>query len=88
MARYAETLKNRVVAKLLPPERASVSAIAKEVGVTVQTLERWRDEAQSRPTRGRTWTAGARLEAVITGQHWMRLVRVSGAVNMVYIQLS
>ena len=58
MARYAETLKNRVVAKLLPPESASVSAIAKEVGVTVQTLERWRDEAQSRPTRGRTWTAG------------------------------
>ena len=43
MARYAETLKNRVVAKLLPPESASVSAIAKEVGVTVQTLERWRD---------------------------------------------
>ena len=41
MARYAETLKNRVVAKLLPPESASVSAIAKEVGVTVQTLERW-----------------------------------------------
>ena len=35
MARYAETLKNRVVAKLLPPESASVSAIAKEVGVTV-----------------------------------------------------
>ena len=33
MARYAETLKNRVVAKLLPPESASVSAIAKEVGV-------------------------------------------------------
>ena len=60
MARYAETLKNRVVAKLLPPESASVSAIAKEVGVTVQTLERWRDEAQSRSTRGRTWTAGAR----------------------------
>ena len=33
MARYAETLKNRVVAKLLPPESACVSAIAKEVGV-------------------------------------------------------
>ena len=50
MARYAETLKNRVVAKLLPPESASVSAIAKEVGVTVQAgifntagrvVERW-----------------------------------------------
>ena len=73
MARYAETLK------------ASVSAIAKEVGVTVRTLERWRDEAQSRPTRGITWTAGARLEAVFMATG---LARVSGAVNMVYIQLS
>ncbi|HYN63275.1 MAG TPA: IS3 family transposase, partial [Candidatus Limnocylindrales bacterium] len=30
------------------------------------TLERWREDAQSRPARGRAWTAGARLEAVIT----------------------
>ena len=33
MARYTETLKNRVVAKLLPPESTSGSTIAKEVGV-------------------------------------------------------
>ena len=32
----------------------------------MQTLERWREEVQSRPARGRAWTAGARLEAVIT----------------------
>jgi len=31
----------------------------------VQTLERWREEAQTRPARGRVWSAGARLEAVI-----------------------
>ena len=30
------------------------------------TLERWLDDAQSRPARGRAWTAAARLEAVIT----------------------
>ena len=30
------------------------------------TLERWREQAQSRPARGRAGTAGARLEAVIT----------------------
>jgi transposase len=29
------------------------------------TLERWREDAQSRPARGRAWTAGARLEGVI-----------------------
>jgi len=34
--------------------------------VSVQTLERWREDAQSRPARGRAWTAAARLEAVIT----------------------
>jgi DNA-binding transcriptional MerR regulator len=66
MARYGEVLKNRVVARLLPPECANVGAVAEEVGVSVQTLERWREDVQSRPARGRAWTAGARLEAVIT----------------------
>jgi DNA-binding transcriptional MerR regulator len=55
-----------VVARLLPPESVNVGAVAKEIGVSVQTVERWRDEVQSRPARGRAWTAGARLEAVIT----------------------
>ena len=40
--------------------------VAQEVGIGVGTLERWREDAQSRPARGRAWTAGARLEAVIT----------------------
>ena len=66
MARYGEAFRNRVVARLLPPESANVGLVAKEIGVSVQTLERWREEAQSRPARGRAWTAGARLEAVIT----------------------
>ena len=66
MARYGEAFRNRVVGRLLPPESANVGAVAKEIGVSVQTLERWREEAQSRPARGRAWTAGARLEAVIT----------------------
>ena len=66
MARYGEVLKNRVVARLLPPECANVGAVAEEIGVSVQTLERWREDVQSRPARGRAWTAGARLEAVIT----------------------
>lgn len=66
MARYREAFRNRVVARLLPPESASVGSVAKEIGVSVQTLERWREEVQSRPGRGRAWTAGARLDAVIT----------------------
>lgn len=51
---------------MLPPESAAVEVVAREVGVGVGTLERWREDAQSRPARGRAWTAGARLEAVIT----------------------
>ena len=66
MARYGEVFRNRVVARLLPPESANVGAVAKEIGLSVQTLERWREEARSRPALGRAWTAGARLEAVIT----------------------
>src|SRR3989338_847715 len=66
MARYGEAFRSRVVARLLPPESANVVLVAKEIGVTVQTLERWREEVQSRPARGRAWTAGSRLEAGIT----------------------
>ena len=54
------------MARLLPPESAHVGEVAKEIGVSVQTLERWREDAQSMPARGRAWTARARLEAVIT----------------------
>ena len=42
MARYGEAFRNRAVARLLPPESANVGAVAKEIGVSVQTLERWR----------------------------------------------
>ena len=66
MARYGQSFKNKAVARLLPPESAALEVVAREVGVGAATLERWREDAQSRPARGRAWTAGARLEAVIT----------------------
>jgi DNA-binding transcriptional MerR regulator len=50
----------------LAPESADIGVVSREVGVSVQTLQRWRDEVQTRPARGRAWSAGARLEAVIT----------------------
>jgi transposase len=40
--------------------------VAREIGVGVGTLERWRSDALSRPARERAWTAAARLEAVLT----------------------
>ncbi len=66
MARYGEAFRNRAVARLLPPASANVGVVASEIGVSMQTLERWREQAQSRPARGRAWTAAGRLEAVIT----------------------
>jgi transposase-like protein len=65
VARYGQAFKDRAVARLLPPESAALEVVAREVGVGVGTLEKWREDAQSRPARGRAWTAGARLEAVI-----------------------
>jgi transposase len=66
LARYGKAFKERAVARLLPPESAAPEAVAREIGVGVDTLERWRSEALSRPARERVWTAAARLEAVIT----------------------
>ena len=66
MARYGQTFKDRAVARLLPPEGATAEVVAKEAGIDVGTLQRGREDAQSRPARGRAWTAPARLDAVIT----------------------
>ena len=65
MARYGQAMKERVVARLLPPESAALEAVSREVGIAVVTLKRWRSEVQSRPARERAWTAAARFEAVI-----------------------
>ena len=51
---------------MLPPESAPADVVARDIGIGVGTLERWREQAQARHARVRTWTAGARLEAVIT----------------------
>ena len=51
---------------MLPPESAPLEVVAREIGVSADTLERWRSEALAAPARERTWTAAARLDAVIT----------------------
>jgi transposase len=66
LARYGQAFKDRAVARLLPPESASPEDVAREVGVGVDTLERWRSEALSKPARERAWTAAARFDAVLT----------------------
>ena len=54
------------MARLLPPESATLDLVAREASIGTATLARWREGLQSRPARGRAWTAAARLEAVIT----------------------
>ena len=66
MARYGQKFKERVVARLLPPESSPVEAVSQKVGISVATLERWRAEALGAGNgEARQWTALARLEAVI-----------------------
>ena len=70
MARYGEAYKDRIVARLLPPESSAVEVVSREVGVSVATLERWRagalaNGAGDRGGGSQRWTAAARLEAVI-----------------------
>ncbi|MFO0244367.1 MAG: transposase, partial [Betaproteobacteria bacterium] len=65
MARYGQAFKDRAVARLLPPESASPAAVAQEIGVSANTLERWRSQALAKPAAERVWTAAARMEVVI-----------------------
>lgn len=51
---------------MLPPESAAIDVVAREIGIAAGTLERWREQARSRPALGRAWTAAGRLEAVVT----------------------
>jgi transposase-like protein len=66
LARYGQEFKDRAVARLLPPESAAVEVVAREIGVSASTLERWRADALSMPARERAWTAPARFDAVLT----------------------
>ena len=66
LARYGQTFKDRAVARLLPPESAPLEAVARDVGISADTLDRWRAQALAKPMAERAWTAAARLEAVIS----------------------
>eukprot|EP01034_Spumella_vulgaris_P029609 gene29609-36684_t len=66
VARYGQEFKDKAVARLLPPESASLKEVALSIGVSESTLERWRSEALANPTERREWTPAARFEAVLT----------------------
>jgi transposase len=69
VARYGQKYKDRIVARLLPPESSAIDLVSREVGISVSTLERWRADALANGSGAgagsQRWTAAARLQAVI-----------------------
>lgn len=53
------------MARLLPPESGEVKVVAAEIGVSADTLERWRSEALAAGRKSGGWTAVARFESVL-----------------------
>ena len=70
--RYSEERKAVVLAKLSPPHSMTVAALAREEGISDQTLYNWRTQAreEGRPVPGSKaksdqWSAEAKLATVI-----------------------
>lgn len=66
MARYGQAFKDSVVAKLLPPESASLQQVSLQTGVSESTLERWLSDALAKPVQVTQWTPAARFNALLT----------------------
>jgi transposase len=56
---------DKAVARLLPPESASLADVAPAFGVSIKTLEKWRDAALLQPAGKKQWTPAARFEALL-----------------------
>lgn len=52
MTHYSEELKTNIIARMLPPQNASVPALAKETGIPKDTLYCWRLKARGRSGTG------------------------------------
>ena len=70
--RYPEERKEAVLKKMLPPNNQSISALAKEEGISEATLYNWRNQARSEgrllPDSERTpagWSAADKFAAVV-----------------------
>lgn len=48
MPRYSEEFKYTIMMKMMPPQNQSVSAIARETGLSEATLHTWRKQARSK----------------------------------------
>jgi transposase-like protein len=46
---YSKELRERAIARLLPPINASLSAVSQELNIPYQTLYAWRTQSSKRP---------------------------------------
>ena len=55
---YSNELKESILRRLLPPNSVSISKVAREEGISEQTLRNWRDKArkEGRPAPGKEST--------------------------------
>ena len=60
-----DSFKDKAVARMLAPEAAPAEEVAREVGVSVSTLERWHSGALAQSPGKKVWTAAARFDAVL-----------------------
>ena len=65
VARYGTGFKNRALARLRPPECASVEDVARDAGVQPHTVQRWARESEAAVGEHLDWTAAERLDAVL-----------------------
>lgn len=72
MVRYSEERKSSVLKKLLPPHNRAVPEVAKEEGISDQSLYNWLKQARNKglvvpgkKCKSERWSAQAKLAAVI-----------------------
>lgn len=72
MTRYSEARKEAVLRRMMPPENLPLARVAKEAGVSEQTLYNWRKQAKARglavPGNGQTpenWSSVDKFAVVL-----------------------
>ena len=46
---YSEELRERAIARMLPPVKASISAVSRELNIPYLTLYAWRTQTRMQP---------------------------------------
>ena len=72
MTKYSQKRKDSIIKKLLPPYNMTISALAKEEGITTKTLYNWRAQAVKeghlvlgKHSNADDWSAETKLSVVI-----------------------